>query len=167
MSEPKRAYFIAGGRALEAILKWDSEYKAAQKAYGEFFEKTGINYAHAQRGGHRFTCEGDAQPKGPGFRLEKGCRSSWVFDRKAPEGKALAKEWGTLHFPRFGDRNIGASSVIGGFHMYHTVPEMVGDVWVLNCPYFDKMPEPYDSTPIKTSEYWAMKETAEPAQAEA
>ncbi len=165
MSEPNRAYFIAKGRALEAVLKWDDEYKAAQKAFGEFFEKTGIRYAHGTRAGHTFQMEGDAQPKVPGFRLDKGCSSTWVFDRKTPEGKALAKEWGGMHFPRFGDRPIGVSAVIGGFTMYHTVPEMIGDVWVLNCPYFDKVPEPFDSTLIKTSEYWAMRESAE-AQAQ-
>jgi hypothetical protein len=167
MSEPKRAYFIAKGRSLESILKWEAAYKEAQKAYVDFFEKTGINYAHAQRSGHRFTCEGDAQPRVPGFRPDGGCRFSWVFDRKTPEGKAMAKAWGGMRFPRFGDGNIGVSSVIGGFTMYNPVPELVGEVWVLSCPYFDKLPEPWDSTPIKTSEYWAMKEAAEPTQAQA
>ena len=72
MTTPNRAYFIAKGRSLESILKWYAAFKMAQKAYGDFFEKTGINYAHAQRSGHRFTCEGDAQPKAPGFRPTTG-----------------------------------------------------------------------------------------------
>ena len=169
MSEVKHAYFIAKGRSLEAVLAWKAKRDAAMAAYGAIFEKMGIRHANGTRTGHTFLMEGDGQPKAPGLRLETGSRITWVFDRKTPEGKALAKAWGAIYAPGLGDLRFGSDALISGMHMYHPNIDQVGEAWIIGVPYHKPkdLKAPWDAEAIKTSEFWAMKEAIVPAQAEA
>nr|WP_320132357.1 hypothetical protein [uncultured Holophaga sp.] len=162
MSEVERVYFIAGGRSLEAVKAWDALRQAAMGAFAAFFDKAGITKAEGTRTGHIFYTEGQADPLIPGFR-HPARSSGWIFDRKTPEGKALAEEWASFYLPHASDLEVGVSPVMAGMRVHFAVPELVGDAWVLSCPCLcgKPKPEPFDSTPIKTSEYWAMKEASE------
>ena len=159
------AYFIAGGRALEAIVAYDKARTEALDALTQVFEELHAHSSEGREGTMRFYLENDA----PLVGLKHDRKGGWSADRKTPEGKALAKRLSAIKIPSSTFLKVGVSPVLGeGMRLFTSKPEKIGETWVLACPYLEgkTLPQPWDSTPILTSAYWAMKEAEAAKKAE-
>ena len=58
----------------------------------------------------------------------------------------------------------GGSSSGTGFSIRYTMPEVIGGTLILAVPTGAKWKHPEGTKPIKTSEYWTLRESEEPAE---
>lgn len=160
-----KAYFIAKGRSLEAVQAWLAKRQAGLDAVTAIFNETGSNRARGNGAGLEIYMDSsDQKPAMVGWRRMARTSMGWVPDRKTAEGKALVQRLRSTYIPTGMELSVGCSMVIGdGMRCYSAVPEQVGDVLVIAVPYVkaEDIQTPWDAEPLKTSEFWAMKEAQE------
>jgi len=175
-------YYIAAGRSLEAIERYQREaiaHKENGRALQNELGAEGVFERVNQIVGFKFPEDAEL-PRGlrwhkdykymgmavPNLRFREGKR---IRDRLCdPECPSTWKvnAWimgddNSMYFlgPYAGKPGAGAIGIVGF--------ERLGDDWVLKVPAPDKgkAPAPLDAVPMKRSEYWARKEAQEAATA--
>ena len=168
-AEVKRDYYIAGGRALENILAWEAQKARSLAVLKEIFEETGAERGETHSDKLRlifpynFDKRASEKPKTPGWVRESGSSTRWRIDRTTPEGKALVKRLKAAPYPHRAELKLSDDStfIFNGFSVIDPEIEQVGDQWIIGMPRKTKKVQPWDSTPIKTSAVWALKEAEE------
>lgn len=169
-------YYVAAGRSLEAVERYQQEALAHRKAGqalkvqlgadGVFeIENRIVGFAFDPKANLPAGLRWDKKHRSrgmavPDLRCKEGkvirdalpkCPDSWVFNQWILGNRALYV---------LGPHPNGHSGAIGvvGF-------EKLGDDWVLKVPVPDKgdAPAPLDAVPLKRSEYWSRKEAQQEA----
>lgn len=148
---------------MEAVLQFLKERDDAWeklRAFGAKFGATG--YYGTERGISSVEIETGECPDG--WRPVKGMWRYFTPRATTKEGKELKKEMRALGVPNSGrlEELLGAGwgAYIVGLTIYHVGLEKVGDALILTVPNCNKK-WPTDDPgciPLKTSEYWALKE---------
>lgn len=164
-------YWIAGGNSLEAVRSIQADRKAGYKARLDYAKSLGAvgMYGSDSSFGCFYFKDGTAPP---GWRKstrvdrdEEKLADAYVPDKRLKAGKAIGKQiYGnkTYHIPDGMDfsSRIGFNVFIREMAMHYASFETVGEVVVLHVPIDPEKPAfvPPDAAPLKTSEYWALKE---------
>lgn len=155
----ERAYFklVPGGHTEKVWSKFNAEYKEVWESWKAFANKYKVDDLYANNRLMGLIFDEKKPPKG------------WVSPRKIPhnvykpartkdcmeaynELKALSSKPDGIHFAGL----LGIDCVFKGHAMYMPVMETVGDEFILTLHVDNEVPE--GVIPMKTSEYWAMKE---------
>jgi len=172
----ERSYFVAQGKSLDIIqdyLRLATAHREHMLAIKERIGAEGVFEVPGDNLIVGFSFVGDLPE---GLRWDKRVSGMAVPDRRLKVGKALAKEMAEHPCPtsweftgkmiggtkRLGPNRFGSGDIMG-FAGY----EVIGDRYIISVPHAKgKEPTtPHDATPLKRSEYWALKEAAEAATA--
>lgn len=152
------AYYIAAGRSLEkiqAMITASEDARLKRKAYVKERGFEGLRVLNSFASNRVVGVIAKNSP-GVGWRPLRGERDHWVPDRRTKASVGARQELAALaeklvEFEDFGHVVRGRSLIVG------PRIESVGEKYVLCVPIESKWTPP-DAIPIKTSEYWAMKE---------
>lgn len=164
----ERQFYIAKGESLRIVQEHEASVEAAHQALIKFMDELGcqrISFGGGMRTHAEFRFDEGKEPLVPGLRESRAERNLWHFDKKCPEGKALALRFGTLRIPHNSDLTdkLKTGLTYADMQVHYVSAEKVAGAWVLSVPYLsDKgCVCPADAEPIKTSTYWALKEAAD------
>lgn len=173
MSLENRLLFIAtpGGKSHQAIDAFHANADAAYEAQRNYANSLGAKAWYGRGGIAALLFENEPTELPVGFRRDPKHDMQRMFalvpDKKAKAGKVRAAELKAL--PRSPDlmdfsKTIGFGFIIRGMAMMMASFETVGDSRILTIPKPEdpgKQFIPPDCTPLKLSEYYAMKEAEE------
>ena len=170
----ERKYYLAdpNGKSFKAIKTWQQmsgDAITAALAVGEEFGAKTVDRAGDSISAFHF----DADP-GPAWRQLKNHGKDRYFPHQGTKaGKELAKRIKAIKIPTaflFAGLLGGGRLIISGGRYWTASFEVIGDAYIVSIPVGDgsQSPDesfvPPDATPLKLSEYYALKEAAEAAK---
>lgn len=166
--ESDREYWIAGGEDLERARAFIAERETGFALMNETAAKHGGKPVHNGRGIVGLTFDGSA----PDGWIRKGYVSGKAYfmpKRDSAARKAIAKELASVRindasgFHSLFSKTGGVMKAAGsGVAIHYIVWDWAGDQILLSVPTGSDF-QPTGSTPLKMSEYWALKEQAKAA----
>jgi len=155
-------YFVAAGPSLDAVRQWQLERKAVSAQIEAVRERVGAEAAVNRRTLVGFTFAGDV-PAGWARAGEVEGKSYFAPTRRSQAGKALRQEMGALRPPGVEAfaRLIGLGPYVGADYVLRYVTfAILVDTTVIRVPADtggSRKVTPEGGTPLKLSEYLAMK----------
>lgn len=168
-------YFKAAGRSLEIVREVQRQRHDAAKARSDYARERGAAGYYGTDGSFiGIYFDGEATQI-PGWRLSReGDKRKPVMvpDDRTKPGRAVRAEMNNkarFEMPgvmEFGER-LGCPWAITPGHAYFPTFEPIGDVVVIRVPDLEQLADftPPDAEPMKASEYWALREAHQPAEA--
>jgi hypothetical protein len=171
MSTKEYHYFkVIGGAVMDALNKWKAEYTVKRDARNAAMEEFGADkYFGNSAGLQGLVFTPGKEPEG--WEKVRGHYDVYKPTGKTKAGRELRRRLArldvpdALQFQRYvlGEKTDNPFRFMDGLSMYYMVFETIGEVTILKVPKTpqkDQWTPPDDQCiPLKTSEYWQIKES--------
>jgi len=168
----ERKYYLAqpGGKSMETITTWRKMYKEATAAAYALGQELGASFVY-RRGASISGFLFDRDPGRAWRPLKDQGKGLYMPNRATSIGKNIMKKVNAIKIPISSDfANLlgGGGFILSGNEIGYASFEIIGDAYIVGIPVEDNPygdnSDPFippDTTPLKLSEYYAMKEAVE------